>query len=294
MLSVRSRINSLEHQHPEWRSWLALYKATLRALDDPAWRALEVRACAEQAPHVPLLDGVRLFVDADAARAWVQHIGEGMAKHQSDGLGSWSVKALKRLDALALLQAAARQDFTRLHMMADSLRVEARAVQAFAHLAVTPLLQECRRRLADRLSAMWTHGYCPLCGAWAVLAELRGLERTRRLRCGRCGGDWRTGWLRCVFCGETRHERLAVLSLEGGDGTQSIETCASCQGYTKTLTTLQGAAPQAVMLEDLATVELDVVALERGYARPHSPGYCVNLSLLERPRAWSSVLRRLL
>lgn len=291
MLGVRARLHALEQQHPEWRSWLVLCEETLRALDDDIWHTMDMRPRADQPPHVPLLDGLALIVDGGAVRRWIDHLNRRTMTSLTGG-DSRFAGDIRQIDACVLLVAAARQDLAWLQAQADSMNVDRRALQALAQLAVVPLLQECRRRLADRRSVPWTQGYCPFCGAWPVVAEVRGVERTRHLRCGRCGGEWHTDWLRCPFCGETAHERLAFLILEEKEETHSIATCSGCQGYIKTLTTLQGAAPQSVMLDDLATVELDVVALGRGYVRPVRPGYCVDLNITERTRSWSSLLRR--
>jgi formate dehydrogenase maturation protein FdhE len=56
-----------------------------------------------------------------------------------------------------------------------------------------------------------------------------------------------------------------------------------CQGYVKARTTLQATPASAVVLEDLATVEWDVVARERGYTRPAQPGYRFGVRFIEPP-----------
>ena len=47
-----------------------------------------------------------------------------------------------------------------------------------------------------------------------------------------------------------------------------METCSSCRGYLKSVTTLRAWAGDEVTLADLATVDLDLVALERDFAPP--------------------------
>jgi hypothetical protein len=37
-----------------------------------------------------------------------------------------------------------------------------------------------------------------------------------------------------------------------------------------------------VILDDLASVDLDVAALEQGYRRPPGPGYAVDVALVEK------------
>ena len=47
---------------------------------------------------------------------------------------------------------------------------------------------------------------------------------------------------------------------------------------------LQGSPPAKVLLDDLATVDLDVAAFERGYSRPEGVGYHLNVTVKENGR----------
>jgi FdhE protein len=116
-------------------------------------------------------------------------------------------------------------------------------------------------------------GYCPICGAWPVFAEVRGVERSRCLRCGRCGGEWQAHCLFCPYCGMTDHEELVSLVPEKGGSNAVIDACRRCLGYVKSFTRLQGSPPSEVLLDDLASVQLDVAALEQGYKRRQGAGY---------------------
>src|SRR5256712_11293295 len=115
-------------------------------------------------------------------------------------------------------------------------------------------------------------------------AEYTGLERTRQLRCGRCGTGWAVPALRCVFCAETDHENLGYLAPEEDEQMRRVEVCQTCKGYLKGLTTVRPLAPWAILLDDLMTVPLDVAALERGYHRPERPGYVLEARIAERRR----------
>ena len=153
-----------------------------------------------------------------------------------------------------------------------------------------PMLQACRRAWAERVPTGWAHGYCPMCGGWPALAEIRGLDGERHLRCASCGSDWRIAWLRCPFCGEGDHETLGSLVSPDSRGRQTIEVCDACRGYVKTITTLTPMPPGHVVLQDLATLVLDIAALERGYRRPAARGHEVTVSVVAEP----SRLRELL
>ena len=59
--------------------------------------------------------------------------------------------------------------------------------------------------------------------------------------------------------------------------------CDGCRGYVKTITTLAPMRPEHVVVEDFATLVLDVAALERGYRRPAARGHEVAVSVVAEP-----------
>jgi FdhE protein len=193
---------------------------------------------------------------------------------------------LRRIDGLALLEAAVCHDDARIDALAAAGDAEPHALRVLGQMAALPLLQACARGLASELPATWWEGYCPLCGAWPVVAEYTGLERKRQLRCGRCGTGWAIPLLRCVFCDETDHDKLGYLTPEAGEQTRKIEVCHSCKGYVKGFTTVRALPPWAILLDDLTTVPLDVAALERGYRRPERPGYSLEVRIEGRGGWW--------
>ena len=72
-----------------------------------------------------------------------------------------------------------------------------------------------------------------------------------------------------------------------------IEACQRCLGYVKTFPRLKGCSPIAVMLEDLASVDLDVAAIEHGFARPLGPGFALGVTVTDKGArrglfAWNS------
>ncbi|HEX7118367.1 MAG TPA: formate dehydrogenase accessory protein FdhE [Longimicrobiales bacterium] len=266
--------------NPEWRAWLALVETTLDALEDPAWGTAAPDAPAPARPAAaPLLHGTTIRVDARRARRWVRRLVKTAADESAPGAASLRRFRFRRLDAAALLEAAVAHDTPRIEQIAAEVDADPHALAAVAQLAARPLLQASGRRLAGHVPPGWDHGYCPVCGAWPALAESRGIERARRLRCARCGADWNIVVLRCPFCGERDHRRQGGLVPDGEEEIRRVDTCHSCRGYVKTITTLRPIAPPAVLIEDLATVELDIAALERGYARPERPGYTVVVSV---------------
>jgi FdhE protein len=222
-------------------------------------------------------------VDAAALDQWLRRLLRIACEH-GDAAALGEAARSRALDALAVVEAAIDHDAERLGSLAGAAGVEANALGAIAHLAAAPLLHQARRAHERAGSEYWQPGYCPVCGAFPTLAEARGLERARRLRCARCGADWWTEWLRCSFCGNREHTTLGSLVPDRAGDSRRAETCEQCRAYVKTLTTLTAIPAAELGLEDLATVDLDLAALERGYRRPATSGARLAARVVARAR----------
>jgi FdhE protein len=277
-----TRIAEFQQRRPEWHTWLHLLGEAERALGDAGWHTpLNDEELKGIAPgQAPLLHGQTLKVDAGRVQQLVHGLISAASSPDVAVAGSLRGYQPSSDDSTRLLAAAVRQDLAEIGVLAGAAGIDRGALTSIAHLAAFPLLQSCGRLLGDRITPSWMHGYCPICAAWPILAERRGLDRTRRLRCGRCGGAWQVQWYCCTYCGEREHEHLGSLVPEERGERLNVETCSSCRGYVKSVATLQGIPPFELLLQDLETVELDLVALDRGYARPVEPGFILDIRLV--------------
>lgn len=282
-----ARLAELERKRPEWQAWVGLLGEAERALDDAGWRTAIGDAelggtVGGAAEDVPLLHGKSLEVDAGRVQRLMRRLGSTAAARNATGAAALGRYRPSPDDAMRLLAAAVRQDLAEIRALAAAAGVDQGVLISMAHLVAFPLLQSCGRLLAGRTPRFWPHGYCPICAAWPILVERRGLDRTRRLRCGRCGGEWLVQLLRCIYCGEREHERLGSLMPEEGGERLNLETCASCRGYIKSVATLQEIPDFELLLQDLETIELDLVALDRGYGRPEESGFSLDVHVADR------------
>jgi FdhE protein len=280
---LQPRLDAAAKRHPDSRAWLTLLTESLHELDRPVWGTVLPQPHPDRPVEAPLLAGATLAIDSTVVRHWVRRLLRQAAKAADLYPAPLAGTASRRFDFLPAFEAAVCLDEDRLAHLAKTAAADPQALAALLQLATIPLLQACGRCLAHRVPVDWSHGYCPVCGGWPTFAEVRGLERTHRWRCGRCGGDWGFALLRCPYCGEADHHHLGSLVAEGEFETYSVSTCMTCKGYVKARTTLQATPSYAVVLEDLATVEWDVVALERGYTRPVQPGYHFGVRFVEPP-----------
>ena len=173
-----------------------------------------------------------------------------------------------------LLEASITQDAARLEELAAEAGMDPALLMTLGQLTALPLLLACGRKAAPLVEqARWEEGYCPVCVAWPALAEARGLARRRWLRCGRCGTGWSLRHEGCAFCGNTDFRTLGYLAPEKESESRRAMVCERCRGYLKTFTTLAPLAPAEIGVYDVTSLELDMAALEHGYARPERPGF---------------------
>lgn len=283
---MQKRLSRVRKENPEWESWVDLLEAALNGMENgSAWEA-----AVPQPPPVsgaaPWLHGTRMHLDRRVARRWVRSLLKRARKRQEAPISSLGRLKTRSVDALELLEAAVRQEDGQIDELAVEADAEPEALRVVAQIAAMPLLQACGRSRDGHLPNDWSAGYCPVCGAWPALAEFRGIERKRWLRCGRCGTGWEITWLRCPFCGEADHEHLGYLAPEDeGHDRWRVDVCRTCNGYVKGMTTVRETPPWAVLLEDLASVHLDLVALDRGFRKPDEPGYKVDARIQRRGRS---------
>jgi FdhE protein len=134
--------------------------------------------------------------------------------------------------------------------------------------AVRPWLRLAARAVNSLVGAsQWSAGHCPACGAAPLLAELRGAERERVLRCGRCATAWSFPRLACASCGERRHQQLSYLHDAGQAEFRRADVCETCRSYLKAIAVLDPLNPLELLEADLESGALDFVAIEQGYRR---------------------------
>ena len=280
MIWPDAALNGLRRQHPEWEPWLAVVDEILREASVPVWDATVPATIQAQQTVVPLLAGATLAVPAGSIRELLDRLVRIALCIGTPKMSTLKAVLHADIDMALLFTASLCQDGDRIKEVASLSGADTEALHAIVALLPVPLLHACNRRWASSISASWVEGYCPVCGSWPVFAEVRGIERNRYFRCGRCGGGWHARALCCPYCAMSDHEELVSLVSERGAGTNAvIEACQRCLGYVKTFTTLQGCAPGAVMLEDLASVDLDVAAIEHGFARPSGTGYALGVTM---------------
>ncbi len=118
-------------------------------------------------------------------------------------------------------------------------------------------------------------GPCPVCGSPPAISLLKGEGGVRYCFCSRCACQWRVDRLSCSVCGNKEQGALHYFCGEGEEA-HRIDLCDACRHYIKTIDCRSLEEPDPAM-EDLATLHLDVVAVQKGYSKA-APDFWTNLS----------------
>jgi FdhE protein len=113
-------------------------------------------------------------------------------------------------------------------------------------------------------------GVCPCCGFLPVASIVKPVGEVSNLRylhCALCNTEWNLVRVKCAACDTT--EGIAYRELQGEavqqPGAVRAETCDSCKSYLKIVHTDKGGVDPVA--DDLATLALDILVDEAGYAR---------------------------
>lgn len=170
--------------------------------------------------------------------------------------------------AIARLRAADAQSLDRL---------AAQALESAADPALQPLLAAALQVVWSTLAAIIgdeiappsaeTAMLCPCCGTPAVASVIRvdgECKGQRYLHCPLCNSQWSHVRATCTTCGEDK--QVALQRIEGGSEAARAETCDACHAYLKIFYPEHDAGLDPVA-DDLATLALDLLVDEAGYAR---------------------------
>ena len=130
-----------------------------------------------------------------------------------------------------------------------------------------PTFESLAKRWRTSLKDLfWTQGYCPFCGGFPGMGEIRK-EGKRILHCPLCSTEWEYPRMKCPYCQNDDRERLTYFQVEG-EIENRVDICQACRHYLKTIDSREMEGSLDFEVEDYLTLHLDHLAQEEGYVRP--------------------------
>ena len=170
-----------------------------------------------------------------------------------------------RIDLIKLFKGGWKEE--RIEQIAEGFELDKKVFLFLIQSSIRPSIEAGVEQLRSELDPeTWLKGYCPVCGSLASLSLLKEETGKRYLLCSYCGYQWRIDRLFCPFCKNKEHESLQYFCGEEEEAYR-IDLCDKCHQYIKTIDyrNLKESDP---VLEDLATLHLDLLASQKGYKRP--------------------------
>ncbi|NJD75825.1 MAG: formate dehydrogenase accessory protein FdhE [Candidatus Methanoperedens sp.] len=139
---------------------------------------------------------------------------------------------------------------------------------ALIFFIISSLIQPCIEEIADKtdssLKEKWWQSQCPVCGRVPMCA--RSKNNKRYLVCTFCGSRYLADQFLCTNCGNTDPSTLKFLTLEDNPEFR-VDYCEKCKHYLKVIDEDKSGRPVPESLEDIITIDLDMIAKDAGLVR---------------------------
>ena len=218
---------------------------------------------------LPLLGREGFALDLEAAHRLFSTIS-AIGKQTTPMMGEEIPKITEAVEAGELdLRALLSKHYDELRLAHEAERcgldkdILAFLLQASVKPSVTVQMEQLRGALDLE---EWLQGECPLCGSPPQIAQLRDEEGKRYLQCPFCNCQWRWERIACPYCSNKDFDSLHYLYSEDEEAYR-LDLCDHCKGYIKTIDSRKLDYDPYLDLEDVVTIHLDILAMEKGYRR---------------------------
>jgi len=170
----------------------------------------------------------------------------------------------EKVNIIELIEATLRENDSVITIYAEKLGVQPPLLLYIISALIQPLLEEIARKIDPSLYDKWWQASCPICGRIPNVARVR--QRKRYLVCTFCGAEYLYDNFTCVHCDNKDPHTLKFLTIDGKPEFQ-VDFCVKCKHYIKVIDDepLKDTIPKG--LEDIMTLDLDLVANGEGLVR---------------------------
>ena len=276
---IKERIAWFQKERPYYREILDLYghvvEEQVKILPLLKVRVPEVTkklVKSRWGKGLPLLGREGFAVDLEAAQK-LFHTITAIGQLSTSKMGDEIPRITEAIETGELnLSELLSKHYDALHLVHEAERCGLdRDILAFlVQVSVRPCLEAHREQVQDSLDLeVWLRGECPLCGSAPQMALLRDEGGKRYLQCSFCGCQWRWERIACPSCNNKAMDSLHYLYSEEEEAYR-VDLCDQCKGYIKTVDARKLDYDPDIDLEDIVTIHLDILAMDKGYRRSAS------------------------
>lgn len=223
----------------------------------------------KMAAGLPLLSPEEMLVDMNSCTSFITGVIGLLKTAGRDGADDLACveRAMLdgKLDFKILFQAIMERNRKYLDDTADSIGCTSALLEYILEIPLKSALENISITIVPENYKNWHDRMCPVCGARAGMAELRGEEGRRYLSCSTCNYKWQFKRMQCPYCGNDDPNKLSYFTV--GEGLTRVDTCQSCNRYIKTYDSRKANEDIPLDIEDLLTIHLDLIANKEGFER---------------------------
>ncbi len=269
---VRHAADAITAARPSYVELITFYAHIFAAQEDarlrirlPAIHLSDELIRVKHREKLPLVMTSEMVIDPQASENLLKELCRITADCGSDLAGAAQVLTGQSSKATALFGPFLEAQESDVLAGAEEMGVEPKTLAFFLYHSLRPSLCTCAAQLAEYLdpSSSGEQGYCPVCGSPPAIAWLEG-EGQRYLFCSFCWHQWPVNRAQCPFCGSREQQGLLYLYSEE-EKEYRVDACESCRTYIKTVDTRVLGRPAYPPLEQVASLHLDLKAVEAGY-----------------------------
>jgi FdhE protein len=272
---LKKRIQQLKKSRPGYEDILDFYQKVKEA-QDQVKDSLKIDPIKLKKEWKELLtkEGFSLIkkedfpLDIEASSGLFQalcQIGKEANPHMAEQENKIQEAIKKKIDLKKLLKEGLKEE--RIEQIADEFGLDKKVFLFLVQNSIRPSIEAGMEQLRSEVdSETWLKGYCPICGSLPSLSLLKEEVGKRYLLCSYCGYQWRIDRIICPFCNNKEQGSLQYFYAEGEE-TYRIDLCDKCHQYIK-MVDQRIMEEGDLILEDFATLHLDILASQKGYKRP--------------------------
>lgn len=266
----------LAQRRPAYAAILAFYESVFTAqeknkghIDIEPIRLSPATLETRRQKDLPLVNVSRLRIDTAAGVRLLDAICRLIATHGTNIRTSADAvaAALERrdVDPPRLFQELLDGNDLYLQTTASRIGADHKALAFILYHSIQPSIELCAVQLATHLDtdAVRRQSHCPVCDSAPGFAVL-GHEGRRMLSCSFCRHQWRAPRVICAFCENTQSDQLHYFFAEKEKDLR-VDVCDRCHQYLKSVDTREASRPVFPPLEQVASLHLDMIAVEKGY-----------------------------
>lgn len=266
-----TQIVELKTAKPELKEILDFYEATLKAQRQvklsfqPDLNKLDIELCHKRSSKgLPFLKSSDIQIDQDLFDELLEDIGRIIRSKKKEAIPV-TLKRFSLDKQCALLLRDILEEGPAFEKLACEMKADFRVFYFLVTQAFSPFLQSYAQKLREFVDlSSWLKGVCPICGKEPMIARLEEETGRRWLFCPLCHTEWLFKRLACPFCENDDHESLRYFFVEN-DQAHRIDVCDKCKRYIKTIDIRKTDNAMNLLVENLSTLALDIVADREGF-----------------------------